>query len=154
MRLLAAVNQPGWGTFQCQPPIAALQWGSGAAQNNAGKPRSGQGRRHAALVSPLGTAQSPKRNLQLSCSPQPTAEGGPFSTGRGRCRGSATGAAALSAASPLCGSRPLVQRALLIPTERSACGKGAERRLTQAAAPAGQGPRASWVLGEYCHIGW
>lgn len=70
LRLLAAVNQPGWGTFQCQPPIAVLRWGSRAIQNNAGKPHSGQGRRHAVLVSPLGSAQSPKWNLQLPCSPR------------------------------------------------------------------------------------
>lgn len=77
MRLLTAVNQPGWGTFQWKPPIAVLQWGSIAIQNNAGKPHSGQGRRHAVLVSPLGSAQSPKRNLQL----QPMEEGGPSPQG-------------------------------------------------------------------------
>lgn len=77
MRLLTAVNQPDWGTFQWKPPIAVLQWGSRAIQNNAGKPHSGQGRRHAVLVSPLGSAQSPKWNLQL----QPTEEGGPSPQG-------------------------------------------------------------------------
>lgn len=102
LRLLEAVNQPGWGTFQCKPPIAALQWGSGAIQNNAGKPRSGQGRRHAVLVSPLGSAQSPKRNLQLAASLQPTEEGVRFSAGLGRCLGSASVRAlpARSAAGP------------------------------------------------------
>lgn len=90
MRLLAAINQPGWGTFQCKPPIAVLQWGSRVIQNNAGKPHSGQDRRHAVLVSPLGSAQSPKWNLQLAASLQPTEEGGLFSAGLSRSPSSAS----------------------------------------------------------------
>lgn len=35
------------------------------------------------LVSPLGSAQSPKWNLQLAASLQPMEEGGPFSAGLG-----------------------------------------------------------------------
>lgn len=46
------------------------------------------------LVSPLGSAQSPRRNLQLSASLQPGEEGGPFSAGLSRSPGSA-GARAL-----------------------------------------------------------
>lgn len=42
------------------------------------------------LVSPLGSAQSPKWNLQLAASLQPTEEGGPFSAGLGCSLGSAS----------------------------------------------------------------
>lgn len=101
LRLLAAIKQPCWGTFQREPPIAALQWGSGAIQNNAGKPHSGQGRRHAVLVSPLGSARSPKWNLQLAASLQPMEEGGPFSAGLRRSVGSAIAIGPLSAGSVL-----------------------------------------------------
>lgn len=40
------------------------------------------------LVSPLGSAQSPDRNLQLAASLQPTDEGGPSPQGPGRAGGS------------------------------------------------------------------
>jgi len=42
------------------------------------------------LVSPLGSAQSPKWNLQLAASLQPMEEGGPFSAGLRRSLGSAS----------------------------------------------------------------
>lgn len=80
------------------------------------------------LVSPLGSAQSPKRNLQLAASLQPTEEGGPFSAGLGRSPGSASAGRCRHRAqpAPLRGSCSLAQRVLLIAAEGSTRGKRAE----------------------------